>query len=115
MKKEKIGLKYNGKKIEISVKRVSGFEFFTGLMFRRRKTAEVLLFDFGKETNIEISSLFVFFPFLAIWLDKNNKIIKKRVVKPWEISVSPSIKFKKLIEIPFNSRYSRILDILVGS
>ena len=115
MKKEKIGLVYHKKRIEIPVNKVSGLEIFRGLMFRRRKNAKALLFEFEKPTNLKIHSFFVFFPFLAIWIDEKNKILKKKIVKPWEIYVSPSVKFKKLIEIPINSLYRNILKVLVGS
>ena len=52
-----------------------------------------------------IHSFFVFFPFLAIWLDDKDKIIDSKVIKPFRFSILPSKKFVKLIEIPINKDY----------
>lgn len=102
--------------IEIpNVKKVSEFGKVRGLMFRRRENCPALLFEFQKPTEIKIHSCFVFFPFLALWLDYKNKIIEKRIVCPWKISVSPSIKkYNKLLEIPLNKFYSSEVKNLVG-
>lgn len=72
---------------------------FLGLMFRTRKTNPILL-EFDEDTNIPIHSYFVFFPFKAIWLDKNNKVIDKRIVRPFTFSVKAKKPFRKIIEIP---------------
>jgi len=115
MVEEKIGLIYKKKKIRIFARKVKGFDFFRGLMFCRRENADVLLFDFKNKTDLKIHSCFVFFPFLAVWLDDENKIIQKQIVVPWKVSVSPKRNFKKLIEIPFNKKYYKILKFLDGS
>jgi len=75
------------------------FRKFTGLMFRTRKT-KPLLFEFKKDTRMAIHSFFVFFPFKAIWLDKENRIIEQRTVKPFTFCARPRKAFRKLIEIP---------------
>jgi len=74
-----------------------------GLMFRTRKT-KPLLFEFNQATRMAIHSLFVFFPFNAIWLDENNKIIEQRVVRPFTFSICPRKPFRKLIEIPISKK-----------
>ena len=107
--KKKIGLNYKGKKIEIDVKVCNWFEKLSGLMFCRRKKAKALLFDFEKPTKIRIHSLFVFFPFIAIWLDNENEVVDLKVVKPFKLSVSSAKPFVKLVEIPINDNYSAIL------
>ena len=83
--------------------KVRGIQKYIGLMFRTRKT-KPLLFEFSKDTRTAIHSLFVFFPFHAIWLDENNKIIGQKVVKPFTFSVRPKKPFRKLIEIPISRK-----------
>ena len=80
-------------------RKVSGLGKILGLMFRTRKT-KPLLFEFDKDTRIAIHSFFVFFPFKAIWLDENNRIIEQKIVKPFSFCVKPRRAFRKLIEIP---------------
>ncbi len=111
----KIGLRFKNKSIEIPyVKKVSESGKFFGLMFVRRKKARALLFEFKKPARLAIHSCFVFFPFEAIWVDENNKIISFSTIKPFRAGISPRKPFCKLIEIPFNARYSEILQSLVG-
>ena len=82
-----------------TAKKVKGFGMISGLMFRTRKTRP-LVFEFKKNTRMAIHSFFVFFPFHAVWLDKNNRIIEQRKVKPFTFCVRPKKPFRKLIEIP---------------
>jgi uncharacterized membrane protein (UPF0127 family) len=110
----RVGLKFKNKKIEIEVKRCNFFQRFTGLMFSRREKAFALLFDFKKPVKIAIHSWFVFFNFLAIWLDEENKIIKIKKVKPFSSVIFPEKKFVKLIEIPLNKKYKNEIKSLVG-
>ena len=72
--RKKITLKAN-KKLDIIAKECNAFQKFSGLMFKNKET-EALLFSFNKDTNMAIHSFFVFFPFYAIWIDNENKIIK---------------------------------------
>ena len=83
-----------------------------GLMFSRRESANALLFDFG-EGRVGIHSFFVFFPFLAIWLDKNNLVIDYKMVYPFVSFITPNKEFSKLIEIPLNKKYEDIFATLV--
>lgn len=111
----KMIIKYKSKNIEIPhLKKLSEFGKFFGLMFVRREKARALLFEFKKPTKLTIHSCFVFFPFAAIWLDKRNKIIFSSTIKPFRAGISPGKPFCKLIEIPFNTRYSKILQSIVG-
>ncbi len=85
-------------------------------MFTRREKAKTLLFEFKTPTKISIHSLFVFFPFLAIWLDSDGKVVEKRIVNPWNFHIKPKKDFVKLVELPLNKKYSVIfkkLDFLV--
>ncbi len=101
------------KRINVNVKKVSFFGKFSGLMFKNRNTKK-LLFEFSHDVNISIHSLFVFFPFLAVWLDDKNRIVEKTIVNPFILSVKPQKKFRKLVEIPLCNENKRIIDFLVG-
>ena len=104
--KMNIIIKDNSKKILVkNIKRLSEFQKGIGLMFHRREKCPAMLFEFNKPTNLKIHSYFVFFPFVAVWIDKNNKIIEKRIIKPFRIFIGPKKSFYKLIEIPLNSEY----------
>lgn len=103
----------HGYKIK-NIKKVSSLGKFTGLMFRKREAADALLFDFPNSVKLRIHSFFVFFPFLAVWLDGRNRIIEKRIIKPFNFSIRPKKPFNRLIEIPFNKKYKAILTLLVG-
>ena len=111
-----IKLKDGSKEIEISnLTKVSEFGKIRGLMFRRRNKSKSLLFNFNNPVKIKIHSCFVFFPFLAIWIDDKNKILDKKVVKPWKIYISPSVKYyNQLIEIPLNDFYHKEVENIVG-
>ena len=106
-------LRFKGKNIEINAKVCNNFKKFIGLMFCRREKAKALLFEFKKSTQIRIHSCFVFFPFLALWLDKQNKIIDLKIVKPFNWNIFSGKSCQKVIEIPINKKYSRIVKILV--
>lgn len=105
-------IKLQNKSIEIPCRKVGFFGKFMGLMFSRRENAEILLFDIGKP--FAIHSFFVFFDFLAIWIDKKNTVVEWKIVKPWSSYEKPKTNFSKLIEIPINRRYHNIVTLVVG-
>jgi uncharacterized membrane protein (UPF0127 family) len=111
MKKARVG--FRGRNLEIPVKEAGVFGKLRGLMFRTRKTCN-LLFNFGASGRRAIHSCFVFFPFLALWLDKNNDIIEFKVVNPFRLHVLPKKEFKTLIELPINLKNRRIINFIVG-
>jgi len=84
----------------LSGKKVKGIEKIIGLMFKRRKYAEPLIFEFSKDTRTSIHSLFVFFPFKVIWFDKEENIVEERIVKPFSLFIRPKKPFRRFIEIP---------------
>lgn len=103
----------SGKSIIIEdLKKCNAFSKFTGLMFNRREKASALLFDFAKEGRHAIHSFFVFFPFLAIWLDRSNNIVEYKIVYPFVALVMPKKSFSKLIEIPLNERYKKVFMLM---
>jgi uncharacterized membrane protein (UPF0127 family) len=111
--RKKISLNFKGKSLKLNVKVCSGFGRFSGLMFRSKET-EMLLFEFPKNTKIRIHSFFVFFDFVAVWLDDKNKIIQIKKIKPFTFSVLPKKPFRKLIEMPVTKKNSKIVNLLVG-
>ena len=113
MKNKKVKLNYKGKSFSLNLKTCNWFEKISGLMFTRKEMAKALLFEFEKPTKMKIHSFFVFFPFIAIWLDSDGKIIGLKLVKPFKPGVSPQKSFTKLIEIPLNKKYTSITQILV--
>lgn len=66
-------------------------------MFKSRKT-EPLIFEFDRDVNYCLHSIFVFFPFKATWLDKDDKIIEERIIKPFVVGIKPKKPYRKLIE-----------------
>ena len=111
---KKISFKYKGRKVSIEVKECRGFARGLGLMFKSRET-DALIFKFNKPVKMAIHSWFVFFPFVAVWLDKKNKLVDIRKVKPFKLSVKPRGYYSKLIEIPINKKHNGILRLLVGN
>lgn len=103
-------IKINKKFFKIKdLKTCNELEKFTGLMFSAREKANALLFSFKKPTTMAIHSFFVFYPFLGIWLDDKNKIVKTCIVKPFNPFVRPNKPFSKLVEIPLNKKYEKIV------
>jgi len=113
---EKVSFRYKRKTISVDVRVCGFFERFSGLMFKKRKEAKALLFEFKNPGKTKIHSFFVFFSFVAVWLDRRGRVLGVRKVSPFRISVSvPENKnFARLIEIPFNRKYSRTVKFLVG-
>jgi len=96
-----LGFDYQGKKMNIEVKKCNDiFSQASGLMFRKKSKS--LLFEFNKKTQMAIHSFFCV-PFIAIWFDGRD-IVEVRKVMPWKISVKPRKKFDKLLEIPVNDK-----------
>jgi len=109
----KVKLNYKRKKIEFEVDRAEGIKKFTGLMLKKPNT-NALLFEFENETRQAIHSFFC--PdFLALWLDKNNKIIEYKLILGNKLSVRPKKKFTKLLEIPLNKKYSTLVNFFITS
>ena len=107
----RFGLRHKGRRIFIDVKRDNGA---IGLMFKKRENASALLFEFDPRSRIPLHSWFVFFPFLVIWLDGNNKMLEMRVINPFSFRILPRKSFSNAVEIPLNKKYSRIIQKLVG-
>ena len=107
---KQIVINYKKKRIKIIAGDCNFWRKFSGLMFSRREKAGILLFDFDRKQNIAIHSFFVFYPFVAVWLDKKNKIVDLKVVKPFVPCVSPKKSCFKLVEIPINEKNKKFVD-----
>ncbi len=79
-----------------------GFKRYTGLMFRFRIPYDGLLLSMN-DTDF-IHSFFVFFPFKAIFLDEEFKIVETCIIKPftikrmrasWVLETHPDVDVKK--------------------
>lgn len=110
MKNKELIIGYPNKKIKVSVKECNLFWKSVGLMFSRRETANILLFSFKNKQKIAIHSFFVFYKFLAVWLDENNKVVDLKIVKPFTFCVFPSRDSFKLVEIPINRNNKNLIS-----
>ncbi len=106
---EKILVRYRGKTIRIDCQRAGLF----GLMFKFSSFPN-LVFKFRKNVSIAITSLFVFFPFLVVWLDEKNQAIDFKIIRPFTLSANASEKFRSFIEVPLNSKNKKIVGFFVG-
>ena len=104
---------FKGKRINLPVKGVSFFGKVIGLMFHSRDIRSLLFQFYNKEPRV-IHSIFVFFPFLALWLDRNNKVVDFTLVRPFCLSVRPKKHCTRLIEIPVNQNNLPIISLFVG-
>lgn len=110
MKNIKVGFK--GKKILVSAEQVWIPQISFGLMFRTKNTPN-LLFDFPG--NWALTSSFVFFPFLALWLDEKNKVMEWKIIRPFRFCVKPRKRFSKLVEIPINRKNKRLIQNFINT
>lgn len=102
--------KYKNKKFKIPVKKLSWFGKGAGLMFSSRKKAKALLFEFQKSTKISFTSMFVFFPFLIIWLDDKNNVLDFRKIGHFIFHIPSRKPCRKVLEIPSNDNYEAIIN-----
>lgn len=98
----------NNRVISIKVENCGFLGKVRGLMFRRK--SKNLLFD---NFSGAIHSWFVFFPFVAVWLDDKNRVLEAEIIKPFRNYVKPEKKFGKLIEVPLEGN-KELVDFLVG-
>ncbi|MGD9276433.1 MAG: DUF192 domain-containing protein [Candidatus Pacearchaeota archaeon] len=85
----------------------------TGLMFKRRKNAKALIFNFKKSSRMALTSLFVFFEFLVLWLDERDNVVDMKICKPWKVYINTKKSFSKILEIPKNKKYEKIIKKLI--
>jgi len=105
-------INFKGKKIKLVVDECNWIGKSNGLMFSRREKANILLFNLDNKLENAIHSFFVFYPFVAIWLDKKNKVIDLKIVEPFCACICPKKIASKIIEIPINRKNKKILSLL---
>ncbi len=103
---------YMGKRLEVDLVKCNNFQKFLGLMLKSKGKANALLFDFKKPSKIKFHSLFVFFQFYILMLDDKNSVIEMKKIKPFTINIFPKKKYARILEIPINKKYSRIIKYL---
>ncbi len=108
---KKIFFRHKGKQFNMGIKECRGLNKIFGLMFKSKNT-NAILFEFKKPTSIRIHSFFVFFPFVAVWLDEKNRVIKINKIRPFTLAAYPKKEYDKLIEIPINKRYLKLVKSL---
>ena len=104
---------FKGKSVDVEVNKVNWLGKFFGLMFKSKNT-DNLLFEFESDGKPSIHSFFVFFDFLALWIDSENKVVNYEIVEPFSALVQPKRVCRKLIEIPLNGKNKRVLGFFVG-
>lgn len=114
MKKVRVSFKYRGKKFNIDTFNCQGLELGLGLMFRRKEKAPILLFELPKRSNMALTSLFVFFKFMAVWIDDKNNVVDVQIVNPFRFIINSKRPFTRVIEIPLSKRYTSKAELLVG-
>jgi len=72
-------------------------------------TKKAKIFAFPKERLTQIHMLFVFFPLIVVWLNKNKRITHLKVMHPF-ISFSGH-KAKYILEVPYSPEIQRKLKI----
>jgi uncharacterized membrane protein (UPF0127 family) len=102
----------NKKSFSLEVKKLGFFGKFSGLMFKSKETKN-LLFEFHPTELCTIHSFFVFFPFLALWLDKNNRVLEWHFITPFTLAITPKKRPAKLVEIPLNKKTKTLIDLFV--
>ncbi len=105
---KQVHIKKGHRTINIPVRDVRSFEKGIGLMFRTRNTTN-LLFSFTKDVRTLFTSIFVFFPYLSIWLDKDYRVLDARIIKPFTLRVPTHKPFRYVVEVPVNEANSEIL------
>jgi uncharacterized membrane protein (UPF0127 family) len=106
----KVIIRYKRKKISVNARKCNILGKTIGLMFSRREKAKILLFKFKKKQKIKIHSMFVFYKFIAVWLDEKNNVVDLKIVKPFLPCISHKKTALSLVEIPINNHYSRIAN-----
>ena len=111
----RISVFFKKRKISIDVRKTGFISRGLGLTFRTRNTKN-LLFDFSRPVTWQgtLTSWFVFFPFLTLWLDRDNRVIDFHIVKPFVFSISQNKSFYKIVEIPFNLSNRTVIGKFIG-
>jgi len=80
----------------------SFFSRFRGLMFRKKPVK--LLFVFPFTARHAIHSLFVFFPFTAVFLDERKRVVDALDVEPFSLYAAPRAPARYALELPVSEK-----------
>ncbi len=105
----KIKIFYLNRSLPLEVNPLSSAGKYIGLMFRSSKTKN-LLFNFKRNRRHAIHSLFVFCPFLALWLDNKNIVQEYKIIPPFSSCIIPKKPFQRLVEIPISEENNYIIN-----
>ncbi len=92
-------IRINGSDEFIYIKECKGINKYFGLMFKNKGETFPLLFRSNNPIK-SIHSFFVFFPFIALWLDENYNVVDYKIVKPFSFSIKPKFPVRFLLEVP---------------
>jgi len=113
MATENLKIFLNGKEITVrDTLKANHLMKLTGLMFSMREKALPMIFE--TKNPLSIHSFFVFYEFLAVWLDEKNNVLDYKIVKPFSIREIAEKDFSKILEIPLNRRYYDVVNFIVG-
>jgi len=104
-----IYVKYRNNKAGVFVCR-SVFRKFIGLMFSKKNN---LLFVFDSEKRTSLHMLFVFYPILVLFLDKNRRVIEKKILKPFTF-YNPKNPAKYVLEFGDEKAFNNFKNIRTG-
>lgn len=113
-KKKMVGFSCMGNSEDLNVRVVPFWYEGIGLMFTKEKTANALMFTYSFSTRMTIFSSFIPYDFLAVWINSKNEVVNFQIVKPGENGVEPGVKFRKLVEIPFNKKHRKVVDFFMN-
>ncbi len=83
-------------------------------MFRFKKPDFGLVFIFKKEARADLHMLFVFFPIVVLFLDKNKKVVDiKKDFKPFSY-YAPKAKAQYVVELPVGTLKNTAAEDEVG-
>lgn len=104
-------IKIKNKEIDVpNVRVVRGLGNLKGLMFSRMERSNALLFNIKSS----LHSFFVFYDFIVLWLDKDNKVLDIKKVRPFRFYIDSNSNYNKILEIPINRRYNSTVKQIVG-
>lgn len=99
---------FGNKSVSIRAREVGFLRKGVGLMFRTSST-ENLFFSFRRKTKRAFTGLFVFFPFLILWLDERYKVVDVALVRPFTRTIYPQKPYRNVIELPLNKKNSDLI------
>lgn len=108
-----VDIKKGRRRIRVDANKVGFLRKGIGLMFRTKNTKS-LIFEFSQGSFGNFTSLFVFFPFVLVWMDKSMNVISVDKVSPFRLNIFPKKRYHYVLEVPINEKNRKIVDFFVG-